>query len=131
MRTRTTKSRNDNKKVRKNAKLKTQPQEFDDEPVPTTHLAAFKLNVGNPTDWHELFDIRYYEHLQNMYNIIWSDVYDKNGDIPLETQIMAVDLTVKDIITTAKNEKKHQRTKKEKVKTIQYQQTQMKVYLKR
>ena len=131
MRTRTTKSRNYIKKVRKNAKLKTQPQEFDDEPVPATQLASFKLNVGNPTDWYELFDIRYYEHLQNMYNIIWSDVYDKSGDIPLETQIMVDDSTVKDIITTTKNEKKHQRTKKEKGKTIRHQQTQMKVYLTR
>ena len=49
-----------------------------------------------------------------MYNIIWSDVYDKNGDIPLKTHIIVADLTVKDIITTTKNEKKHQRTKKEK-----------------
>ena len=68
MRTRTTKSRNYNKKVRKNAKLKTQPQEFDDEPVPTTHQAAFKLTVANPADWYELFNMRYYEHLQNIYN---------------------------------------------------------------
>ena len=66
-----------------------------------------------------------------MYNIIWSDVYDKSGDTPLETQIMVDDLTVKDIITTTKNEKKHQRTKKEKEKTIRHQQTQMKVYLTR
>ena len=102
MRTRTTKSRNYSKKVRKNAKLKTQPQEFDDEPVLTTYLAAFKLNVANPTGWYELFIIRYYEHLQNIYNIIWSDVYDKSGDILLETQIKVAELTVKDITTTKK-----------------------------
>ena len=27
------------------------------------HEAGFKLNVANPTDWYELFNMRYYEHL--------------------------------------------------------------------
>ena len=85
MRTRTTKSRNYNKKVRKNAKLKTQPQEFD-EPVLTTHQAAFKLNVANPADWYKLFNIQYYKQLLNIYNIIWSNIYNKSGNILLETQ---------------------------------------------
>ena len=111
MRTRTTKSRNYSKKVRKNAKLKTQPQEFDDEPVLTTYLAAFKLNVANPTGWYELFIIRYYEHLQNIYNIIWSDVYDKSGDILLETQIKVAELTVKDITTTRKRKESSENQK--------------------
>ena len=97
-----TKSRNYNKKIRKNAKLKTQPQEFDDEPKPKIHLTAFKLNVANPTDWYELFNIQYYEHLQNIYNVIWKDVYNKRGDIQLETQIKVTNLIVKDINTTKK-----------------------------
>ena len=104
-----TKSRNYNKKIRKNAKLKTQPQEFDDEPKPKIHLTAFKLNVANPTDWYELFNIWYYEHLQNIYNIIWKDVYDKSGDIQLETQIKVADLTVKDITTTTTKKKQTKR----------------------
>ena len=74
---------------------------------------TFKLNVANPTDWYGLFDIQYYEHLQNICNIIWSDVYDKSGNILLEIQTKVADLTVKGIIITTKNEKKRQRTKKE------------------
>ena len=76
MRTRTTKSRNYNKKVRKKkAKLKTQPQEFDDEPVPTTQLAAFKLNVANPTNWYELNTSRIYAILYGVMSMIRVETY--------------------------------------------------------
>ena len=127
MRTRITKSRNYNKKVRKNAKLKTQPQEFD-EPVLTTHQAAFKLNVANPADWYKLFNIKYYKQLLNIYNIIWSNIYNKSGNILLETQTKVANFNCERYYYhNKKNEKKHLRTKKVKEKTVHHQQTQMKV----
>ena len=36
---------------------------------------------------------------------IWNDVYDKSGNILLETQIKVADLTVKGIITTTEKQK--------------------------
>ena len=47
---------------------------------------------------------------------IWSDVYDKSGNILLETQIKVADLTVKGIITTTEKQKEmseHQKWKRE------------------
>ena len=42
--------------------------------------------VNNVNEWYEVMNIRYYEHLQEAYDIVWSDNSDKEGKTLLETQ---------------------------------------------
>ena len=57
--------------------------------------------VNNVNGWYEVMNIRYYEHLQDIYDIVWSDTSDKEGKTLLETQVK-----VSEIMTeTNKNRK--------------------------
>ena len=58
-----------------------------EEPTPTLQNAAYKMIVNNENEWYEVINIRYYEHLQEIYYIVWSDTSDKEGKTLLETQV--------------------------------------------
>ena len=58
-----------------------------EEPTPTLQNAAYKMIVNNENEWYEVINIGYYEHLQEIYYIAWSDTSDKEGKTLLETQV--------------------------------------------
>ena len=51
----------------------------DSEPIPTMQKAAYTMKVINSSVWYEILNIRYYEHLQETFNIEWIDALDKGG----------------------------------------------------
>lgn len=104
MRAKITKKRNYNKN-NKTTKSKIRTTSIE-EPKPTDRLAAYKMSALNTNDWYEILDIRYYEHLQDIYDISWSDVFDKSGGNLLETQVKISDLSLKQVINKNKTEKK-------------------------
>ena len=63
---------------RKETKQKDIPVSYE-EPTPTLQNAAHKITVSNVNELYELMDIRYYEHLQHSYDIVWNDISDKEG----------------------------------------------------
>ena len=72
-----------------------------EEPTPTLQNAACKMIVNDVNEWYEVMNMRYYEHLQEVYNIVWSDTSDKEGKTLLEKQVK-----VSEIMTeTNKNRK--------------------------
>ena len=72
-----------------------------EEPTPTLQNAAYKMIVNNVNESNKVMNIRYNEHLQEVYNIVWSDTSDKEGKTLLETQVK-----VSEIMTeTNKNRK--------------------------
>ena len=58
-----------------------------EEPTPTPQNAAYKMIVNHVHEWNKVMNIRYYEHLQEVYDIAWSDISDKKGKTLLETQV--------------------------------------------
>ena len=57
-----------------------------EEPTPTLQNVAYKMIVNNVNEWYEVMNI-YYEHLQEVYDIVWRDTSDKEGKTLLETQV--------------------------------------------
>ena len=57
------------------------------EPLPTLQKAAYKMTVVRPSEWYDLLNIRYYEHLQKTVYIEWTETLDKGGNVLLETQV--------------------------------------------
>ena len=57
-----------------------------EEPTPTPQNAAYKMIVNNVNEWYKVMNIRY-EHLQEVYDVVWSDTSDKEGKTLLETQV--------------------------------------------
>ena len=71
-----------------------------EEPTLTLQNAAYKMIVNKINELYKVMNIRYYEHLQEIYDIVWSDTSDK-GKTLLETQVK-----VSEIMTeTNKNSK--------------------------
>ena len=93
MRYRTGKTRSYTSK-RKHTKVtnKDSADTFENESQPTQHNAAYKMTNINVDEWYELLNIRYYEHLHKSYHISRSDITDKSGTVPLETQIKVAEL---------------------------------------
>ena len=58
-----------------------------EERTPTLQNAGYKMIVNNVNEWYEVMNIRYYEHLQEVYDIVWCDTSDKDGKTLLETQV--------------------------------------------
>ena len=57
------------------------------KPLPTLQKAAYKMTVVRPSEWYDLLNIRYYEHLQKTVYIEWTETIDKGGNVLLETQV--------------------------------------------
>ena len=60
---------------------------MDGEPFSTLQKAASKMTLVRPNEWYDLLNIRYYEHLQKIFYIEWTDTLDKGGNVLLETQV--------------------------------------------
>ena len=45
------------------------------------------MTVVRRNEWFDLLNIRYYEHLQKMFYIEWTDILDIGGNVLLETQV--------------------------------------------
>ena len=60
--------------------------------------------VNNVNEWYKVMNIRYYEHLQEVYNIVWSDTSDKEGKTLLETQVKVSEIMTE---TNKKQKIKH------------------------
>ena len=72
-----------------------------EEPTQTLQNAAYKMIVNKVNKLYEVMNIRYYEHLQEIYDIVWHNTSDKEGKTLLETQVK-----VSEIMTeTNKNSK--------------------------
>ena len=59
--------------------------------------------VNNVNEWYKVMNMRSYEHLQEIYGIVWSDTSDKKGKPLLETQVK-----VSEIMTETNTNKKNQ-----------------------
>ena len=92
MRVKSGKTRNYNSKKKIITTLNNNTETYDDEPKPTLHNAAFTMHVKNIKEWYDLFNVRYYEKLQEVYNIVWTDTSDKNGENLLETKIKVMEI---------------------------------------
>ena len=82
-----TSKRKDTKVINKNS-----ADAFENKPQPTQHNATYKMTNINVDEWYELLNIRYCEHLHKSNHISWSDITDKSGTVPLETQIKFAEL---------------------------------------
>ena len=81
MRVRSGKIRNYKSKKKETTNTETSNTETFDDPTPTLHNAAFKMHVKNLKEWYDLLIIRYYEKLQEVYDISWRDTSDKSGKL--------------------------------------------------
>ena len=99
MRSKSAKYRNYTSK-KKEIKQNLNAIEFE-EPTPTPQNAAYKMIVNNVNEWNKVMNIRYYEHLQEVYDIAWSDTSDKKGKSLLETQVKVSEM----VTETNKNRK--------------------------
>ena len=45
------------------------------------------MTVVRPSEWYDLLNIRYYEHLQKTFYIEWTDTLDKGGNVLLKTLV--------------------------------------------
>ena len=59
----------------------------NEEHLPTLQKAAYKMTVVRPSEWYDLLNIRYYEHLQKTFYIEWTDTLDKGGNVLLKTLV--------------------------------------------
>ena len=85
MRSKSAKARNYTSK-KKEIKQKQDAIQYE-EPTPRLQNAPYKMMVNNVIEWYEVMNIRYYEHLQEIYGIVWSDTSEKEGKTLLETQV--------------------------------------------
>ena len=74
------------------------------EPLPTLQKAACKMTVVRLNEWFDLLNIRYYEHLQKMFYIEWTDILDKGGNLLLETQVKVFKQNKKNSTNNTKSE---------------------------
>ena len=76
---------------------------FENEPQPTQHNTAYKMININVDERYELLNIRYYEPLHKSCHISWSDITDKRGTVPWETQIKVAELPRRNNVNTDDN----------------------------
>ena len=80
------------------------------EPLPTLQKAACKMTVVRLNEWFDLLNIRYYEHLQKMFYIEWTDILDKGGNLLLETQVKVFKQNKKNSTNNTKSEEESNQT---------------------
>ena len=80
------------------------------EPLPTLQKAACKMTVVRLNEWFDLLNIRYYEHLQKMFYIEWTDILDKGGNLLLETQVKVFKQNKKNSTNNTKSEEELNQT---------------------
>ena len=73
-------------------------------PLPTLQKGACKMTVVRPNEWFDLLNIRYYEHLQRMFYIEWTDILDIGGNVLLETQVKVFKQNKKNSTNNTKSE---------------------------
>ena len=80
------------------------------EPLPTLQKAACKMTVVRLNEWFDLLNIRYYEHLQKMFYIEWTDILDKGENVLLETQVKVFKQNKKNSTNNTKSEEESNQT---------------------
>ena len=76
---------------------------FENEAQETQHNTAYKMTNTNADEWYELLSIRYYESLHKSCHISCSDITDKSGAVPWETQIKVAELPRRNNVNTDDN----------------------------
>ena len=93
MRSKTSKTRNYNSKSRSTKKIEqiivenSSDMDTNGKPLPTLQKAAYKMTVVRPSEWYDLLNICYYEHLQKTFYTKWTNTLDKGGNVLLETPV--------------------------------------------
>ena len=64
------------------------------------------MTVSNVNEWHELMDIRYYEHLQHSFDTVWNEISDKEGKTLLKAQGKVAEIMTESTNKNINNENK-------------------------